>query len=79
MHGHGCRYVGDLALRERSKDSLDRLRDVGERALTAGGIHLASGIKLWDAYRYSRSSSCLSIAVPLHVHMKVPVSPAAHA
>lgn len=46
-----CRYVGAAALKERSKESLERFRDVGERALTAGGIHLSDGAQLWNTYR----------------------------
>lgn len=46
-----CRYMGELALQERSEGSLNGFREVAERALTAGGIHLAQGVQLWDAYR----------------------------
>lgn len=36
---------------DHSKESLEAFRDVGERALTAGGIHLAEGSVLWNTYR----------------------------
>ena len=54
--------MGAAALKERTKDSLERFRDVGERALTAGGIHLSEGIQLWDTYRYRTH-------LQLHGHM----------
>ena len=40
-----------VVMSDHSKQSLEAFRDVGERALTAGGIHLAEGSALWNAYR----------------------------
>ena len=71
MHGMPCRYVSELALHERSKDSLEGFREVGERALTAGGIHLAHGIQLWGAYRW------LTAGAAVHACMHAP--PCRHA
>lgn len=46
------RFVSEqVVMSDHSKESLEAFRDVGERALTAGGIHLAEGSALWNAYR----------------------------
>ncbi|BDA40979.1 Squamous cell carcinoma antigen recognized by T-cells 3 [Coccomyxa sp. Obi] len=45
-------FMGDQAASaDFNKESLEAFRDVAERALTAGGIHLAAGAEIWKTYR----------------------------
>ncbi|XP_010270737.1 PREDICTED: squamous cell carcinoma antigen recognized by T-cells 3-like [Nelumbo nucifera] len=51
-----CDYVNfvqehDPSVRECSSDGIKKMRDLFERALTAGGLHLVEGNKIWEAYR----------------------------
>ena len=46
-----CSWAAAMAAAEDNKENCERVRDVGERAVTAGGLHLAEGSKIWDAYR----------------------------
>jgi len=45
-----------VAAAQDSKESRERVRDVGERAITAGALHLAEGSTIWDAYRSAKLS-----------------------
>jgi hypothetical protein len=38
-------------VRECLHDGVSKARNLFERALTAAGLHVAEGIKLWEAYR----------------------------
>lgn len=61
-----CRWAGDMAAAQQdSKESREQFRDVGERAVTAGGLHLAEGSTIWDAYRYIRVLPGAFILSPL--------------
>ncbi|XP_002527822.2 squamous cell carcinoma antigen recognized by T-cells 3 [Ricinus communis] len=51
-----CDYLNyvqecNLLVRECSSDGLSKARNIYERALTAAGLHVAEGNKLWDSYR----------------------------
>ncbi|XP_019052707.1 PREDICTED: squamous cell carcinoma antigen recognized by T-cells 3-like isoform X2 [Nelumbo nucifera] len=51
-----CDYVNfvqehDPSVRECSSDGIKKMRDLFERALTAGGLHIVEGNKIWEAYR----------------------------
>ncbi|CAL1353115.1 unnamed protein product [Linum trigynum] len=51
-----CDYLSyiqesDHSVRECSPDGISKARNVFERALTAGGLHIAEGNKIWEAYR----------------------------
>ena len=41
----------DPEVSARSPEGLARMRELCERALTAGGLHVAEGGRLWGAYR----------------------------
>jgi hypothetical protein len=47
------RFVRDLntAVQERSQAGLEQMREVCECALTAGGLHVSAGSRLWNIYR----------------------------
>ena len=47
-----------MAAAQGTKDNCERARDVGERAVTAGGLHVAEGSTIWDAYRSGRFLRC---------------------
>lgn len=38
-------------MQARSSEGLQKMRDACERALTAGGLHMAEGGRLWEIYR----------------------------
>lgn len=38
-------------VRDYLHDGISKARNLYERALTAAGLHVAEGIKLWEAYR----------------------------
>ncbi|CAI0376801.1 unnamed protein product [Linum tenue] len=51
-----CDYLSyiqesDPSVRECSPDGISKARNVFERALTASGLHIAEGNKIWEAYR----------------------------
>lgn len=48
-----CRFVGELdpEVVARAPAGLARMRDLCERALTAGGLHVTEGGKIWEVYR----------------------------
>lgn len=48
-----CRLAKELdpEVSARAPEGLARLRDLCERALTAGGLHVSAGSQLWEAYR----------------------------
>ncbi|CAL1385168.1 unnamed protein product [Linum trigynum] len=51
-----CDYLSyiqecDPSVRECSPDGISKARNVFDRALTAGGLHVAEGNKIWEAYR----------------------------
>lgn len=51
-----CDYINfvqdyDLFVREGSPTGISKLRNLFERALTAAGLHIAEGYKIWEAYR----------------------------
>ncbi|CAN0913328.1 Squamous cell carcinoma antigen recognized by T-cells 3 [Linum grandiflorum] len=51
-----CEYLNyiqqcDPSVRECSPDGISKARNLFERALTAGGLHIAEGNKIWEAYR----------------------------
>ncbi|CAN1352407.1 Squamous cell carcinoma antigen recognized by T-cells 3 [Linum perenne] len=51
-----CEYLNyiqqcDPSVRECSPDGITKTRNLFERALTAGGLHIAEGNKIWEAYR----------------------------
>ncbi|XP_062176704.1 uncharacterized protein LOC133881712 isoform X2 [Alnus glutinosa] len=51
-----CDYLNfvlehDQMVRECLHDGVSKARNLFERALTAAGLHVAEGIKLWEAYR----------------------------
>ena len=41
----------DAEVKSGSKAGKVKIESVGERALTAGGLHLSEGGKIWQAYR----------------------------
>ncbi len=47
-----------MAAAQDTKDNCERVRDVGERAVTAGGLHVAEGSTIWDAYRSENIFKC---------------------
>ncbi len=47
-----------MAAAQDTKDNCERVRDVGERAVTAGGLHVAEGSIIWDAYRSGSLLKC---------------------
>jgi hypothetical protein len=50
------RFVGENMLKEEhSSESITAFREVGERALTAGGLHLSEGVHLWNVFRSAGS------------------------
>ncbi|KDP40896.1 hypothetical protein JCGZ_24895 [Jatropha curcas] len=51
-----CDYLNyvqkcDVSVREHSADGISKARNVFERALTAAGLHVAEGNKIWERYR----------------------------
>ncbi|KAK1370555.1 Squamous cell carcinoma antigen recognized by T-cells 3 [Heracleum sosnowskyi] len=51
-----CDYINfvqeyDPFVREGSPTGISKLRNLFERALTAAGLHIAEGYKIWEAYR----------------------------
>jgi hypothetical protein len=43
--------VHDPSVRECSPDGISKARNLFERALTAAGLHVAEGNKIWELYR----------------------------
>ena len=41
----------DQSVAQCSQSGLSKMRDLYERAITAGGLHVTEGSKLWEAYR----------------------------
>lgn len=41
----------DSSVRECSAAGISKMRDLYERALTATGLHVAEGSKIWEAYK----------------------------
>lgn len=41
----------DQSVSQCSQSGLSKMRDLYERAITAGGLHVTEGSKLWEAYR----------------------------
>lgn len=49
---YACRFLGTKnVVEERSGESMTAFRELGERALTSGGLHLAEGGRIWNAFR----------------------------
>ena len=49
-----CRWAATIAeAQDSSKDSMEQFREIGEKAVTAGGLHLAAGSAIWSAYRFT--------------------------
>ncbi|KAL8109467.1 hypothetical protein AgCh_025527 [Apium graveolens] len=51
-----CDYINfvqdyDLFVREGSSTGISKLRNLFERALTAAGLHISEGYKIWEAFR----------------------------
>ena len=51
-----CDYIKfvqdyDPFVREGSPTGISKLRNLFERALTAAGLHITEGFKIWEAYR----------------------------
>lgn len=51
-----CDYIKfvqdyDPLVREKPDDGILKLRNLFERALTAAGLHISEGSKIWEAYR----------------------------
>lgn len=51
-----CDYLNfvqehEPSVRECSPGGISKARDLFERALTAAGLHVAEGHKIWEAYR----------------------------
>uniref|UniRef100_A0A2N9HBT0 RRM domain-containing protein n=1 Tax=Fagus sylvatica TaxID=28930 RepID=A0A2N9HBT0_FAGSY len=61
-----CDYLNfvqeyDPMVRDRSPTGISKARSLFERALTAAGLHIAQGIKLWEAYRTFEQAIFLTI------------------
>eukprot|EP00192_Tetraselmis_astigmatica_P010343 CAMPEP_0117672452 /NCGR_PEP_ID=MMETSP0804-20121206/13912_1 /TAXON_ID=1074897 /ORGANISM="Tetraselmis astigmatica, Strain CCMP880" /LENGTH=815 /DNA_ID=CAMNT_0005481055 /DNA_START=71 /DNA_END=2519 /DNA_ORIENTATION=- len=41
----------NTASADNAEDTVSRVREVGEKALTAAGLHMSQASRLWDAYR----------------------------
>jgi squamous cell carcinoma antigen recognized by T-cells 3 len=52
----------DQSVSQCSPDGLAKMRDLFERAITAGGLHVAEGSKLWAAYREYEMAILITIA-----------------
>jgi len=47
-------------VRERTPTGVSKVRDLFETALTAAGLHVAEGTKIWEAYRQYEQALLLS-------------------
>ncbi|KAI4296137.1 hypothetical protein L6164_036120 [Bauhinia variegata] len=61
-----CDYLNfvqefDPTIRERSAAGISKARDLFERALTAAGLHISEGSKIWEAYREYEQTILLTI------------------
>lgn len=61
-----CDYLNfvqehDPAIRECSSEGIAKARNLFERALTAAGLHVAEGSKIWEAYREFEQAVLLTI------------------
>ncbi|KAJ7967924.1 squamous cell carcinoma antigen recognized by T-cells 3-like [Quillaja saponaria] len=61
-----CDYITfvlefDPSIRELSPAGISIARDLFERALTAAGLHVAEGNKIWNTYREFEQAICLTI------------------
>lgn len=58
----GCRFVRDEdpGLKAGTEDGRQKLRSLAERALSAGGLHVAEGARLWNLYR---CAACLGLGL----------------
>lgn len=55
---HTCRLIAehDTAVKSGTQPGKEKMRALYERALSAGGLHLAEGSQLWAAARYGISN-----------------------
>lgn len=51
----------DPSVRECSPDGITKARNLFERAVTAAGLHVAEGNKIWEAYREFEQAILLTI------------------
>lgn len=51
----------DQSVRECSPDGISKARNLFERAITAAGLHVAEGSKIWEAYREFEEAIYLTI------------------
>ena len=61
-----CDYLNfvqehDPAVRECSSEGILKARNLFERALTAAGLHVAEGSKIWEVYREFEQAILLTI------------------
>jgi len=60
-----CDYINfvqefDPMVRQCTPTGISKARDLFETALTAAGLHVAEGSKIWEAYRQYEQSILLS-------------------
>jgi squamous cell carcinoma antigen recognized by T-cells 3 len=48
-------------LQQSSPTAISKARDLFERALTAAGLHVAQGSKIWEAFRQYEQAILLTI------------------
>lgn len=61
-----CDYLSfvqehDISVRECSADGISKARNLFERALTAAGLHIAEGHRIWESYREFEEAIFLTI------------------
>ncbi|CAN6475359.1 unnamed protein product [Victoria cruziana] len=61
-----CSYLNfvqeyDESISKLTLDGVTKMRDLFEQALTAGGLHVSEGSKIWDAYREFEQAYYLTI------------------
>lgn len=59
-----CDYINfvqehDASISRCSPDGVSKMRQLFERALTAAGLHIIEGNKIWEAYRNFEQAICL--------------------